>query len=150
MAILQGFAFRVLTSFVTFFSSSVYATATAVTAAATTTAVTTTGPSKENLATTFVGLVLVICVIFLLAKLLKRLQETSIGGKSSMKIISHLALGQKERVLVLDVNGKQIVVGVTAMQINLLMELDNPIIVKEKEVSFSSQLKNILRRNDAS
>lgn len=109
------------------------------------------GPSSQNFVTTFVALVLVVCLIFLLGKLLKRMQGNVMGGgKSKLKIISQLALGQKERLVVLDVNGKQILIGVTSMQINLLMELENPIIETERNLSFTSQFQQMIRKNDAS
>ena len=70
--------------------------------------------------------------------------------KSKLKIISQLPLGQKERVVVLDVNGKQILIGVTAMQITYLMELDNPIIETDNAGAFSSQFQQIIRKKNPS
>ncbi|WP_407331065.1 flagellar biosynthetic protein FliO [Enterovibrio sp. 27052020O] len=105
----------------------------------------------ENLATTFVALLVVIGVIFGLAWVLKRMQVPSLmGAKSGLKVISQLPLGQKERVLVIDVNGEQVLVGVTPHQITLLKTLDTPVAEPEQGPSFSSQLNQILRKNDAS
>lgn len=107
-------------------------------------------PNAEDLLTTFAALVLVICVIFLLAKLLKRMQGGSIGMQSKLKVISQLALGQKERILVIDVNGEQVLIGVTAMNITLLKSLDKPFPDTEQAVSFTSHFNKIVRKNDAS
>ncbi|KXF81310.1 flagellar biosynthetic protein FliO [Enterovibrio coralii] len=109
-------------------------------------------PGSESLATTFVALIFVIGLIFGLAWLLKRMQVPSMmGAKSGLKVISQLPLGQKERVVVLDVNGEQVLVGVTAHQITLIKSLDNPMTTQAPETSsFSSQLNQILKKNEAS
>ncbi|OEE68167.1 flagellar biosynthetic protein FliO [Enterovibrio norvegicus FF-33] len=107
--------------------------------------------NSQNLATTFVALLVVIGVIFGLAWVLKRMQVPSLmGAKSGLKVVSQIPLGQKERVVVLDVNGEQVLVGVTPHQITLLKTLDTPIAAPEQGPSFSSQLNQILRKNDAS
>lgn len=108
-------------------------------------------PDGQDLATTLGALVLVIGVIFGLAWVLKRMQVPSLmGAKAGLKVVSQLPLGQKERVLVLDVNGEQVLVGVTPQQITLLKTLNNPIEESEPAKSFSSQLNQILKKNDAS
>ncbi|PKF51785.1 flagellar biosynthetic protein FliO [Enterovibrio nigricans] len=109
-------------------------------------------PDGESLATTFVALLFVIGLIFALAWLLKRMQVPSMmGSKSGLKVISQLPLGQKERVVVLDVNGEQVLVGVTANQITLIKSLDKPMETSAPTTSsFSSQLNQILKKNDAS
>ncbi|MDD1792448.1 flagellar biosynthetic protein FliO [Enterovibrio makurazakiensis] len=105
----------------------------------------------ENLATTFAALLAVIGVIFALAWVLKRMQVPSLmGAKAGLKVVSQLPLGQKERVVVLEVNGEQVLVGVTPQQITLLKTLDTPMAEPEQSPSFSSQLNNILKKNDAS
>lgn len=103
----------------------------------------------QNVLTTFVALLLVIVVIFLLAKLLKRMQSSSMGSKSKLNIIGQLALGPKERIVVIDINGEQIVVGVTSSQITLLKSLENPFTDTQEVPSFRSQLNRIVRKNDA-
>ncbi|WP_188008887.1 flagellar biosynthetic protein FliO [Grimontia hollisae] len=108
-------------------------------------------PDGQDLATTLGALVLVIGVIFGLAWVLKRMQVPSLmGAKAGLKVVSQLPLGQKERVVVLDVNGEQVLVGVTPQQITLLKTLNNPIEESEPAKSFSSQLNQILKKNDAS
>ncbi|MBV7298556.1 flagellar biosynthetic protein FliO [Enterovibrio paralichthyis] len=108
-------------------------------------------PNGEDLATTLGALLLVIAVIFGLAWALKRMQVPSImGARSGLRVVSQLPLGQKERVVVLDVNGEQVLVGITAQQITLLKALDNPIPEPEATKSFSTQLNQILKKHDAS
>lgn len=106
--------------------------------------------TNRHFATMFIALVAVVCLIFLLAKLLKRLQGSSMGTRSKLKMICQLPLGPKERVVVLDVNGEQVLVGVTSMQITLLTPLKNPINEVEDAVSFTSQLNKVLKRDDGS
>lgn len=106
------------------------------------------GADGESLLRTLAALVLVICVIFLLAKLLKRMQGSAMGTKSKLKVISQLALGPKERVLVIDVNGEQVLIGVTSMQITLLKTLDKPFADTEEIVSFTSLFHKSVKKND--
>ncbi len=118
--------------------------------------------SSESLATTLAALLAVIGLIFALAWLLKRMKVPSImSAKPGLKVISQLPLGQRERVMVLDVNGEQVLIGVTAQQITLLKSLDTPMEKAESHPkaspktsdansAFSSQLNNILKNNDAS
>ncbi|MGF1707940.1 flagellar biosynthetic protein FliO [Enterovibrio baiacu] len=121
--------------------------------------------SSESLATTLAALLAVIGLIFALAWLLKRMKVPALmGAKPGLKVISQLPLGQRERVMVLDVNGEQVLIGVTSQQITLLKSLDTPMGDAKSDVkstnaspktsdansAFSSQLNNILKNNDAS
>ncbi|MEI8609651.1 flagellar biosynthetic protein FliO [Enterovibrio norvegicus] len=121
--------------------------------------------SSESLATTLAALLAVIGLIFALAWLLKRMKVPSLmGAKPGLKVVSQLPLGQRERVMVLDVNGEQVLIGVTSQQITLLKSLDTPMGNAEDNTkatnaspktsdansAFSSQLNKILKNNDAS
>lgn len=76
---------------------------------------------------TAAALIAVVLTMMALAWLLKRFQAHLQGNaKSSMKIVSTLSLSQRERVVIIDVHGEKMVLGVTAQHINLLKTLDNP------------------------
>ncbi|MFP2770594.1 flagellar biosynthetic protein FliO [Oceanisphaera sp. KMM 10153] len=71
---------------------------------------------------------LVIGVILLLGWVLRRLRGASLlGGSRQLKIVTSLALGQRERLLVVQVGEEQRLLGVTAQQISDLGKLEQPL-----------------------
>jgi len=76
-----------------------------------------------------VSLLLVLFAIVISAWLLKKLQ---VGGNTvnSLKVVTSLNLGSKERLVVVQVGEKQLLLGITGQQINLLDTLEEPIEVK--------------------
>ncbi|ATF09195.1 flagellar biosynthetic protein FliO [Candidatus Enterovibrio altilux] len=81
--------------------------------------------SHVNFTTMLAALLAVISLIFTVAWLFKRMKiPILMGAKPGLKVISQLPLGQKGRVIVLDVNGEQVLIGVTVHQITLLKTLD--------------------------
>lgn len=73
-----------------------------------------------------ISLVIVLAVIFLLAFVVKKLRITPHSQKH-LKSIAHLSIGPKERVVVVEVNGEQLLLGVTSQNVNLLHKLEKPI-----------------------
>lgn len=67
------------------------------------------------------GIVLV--VIFACAWALKRLRGLPRGGARVLAIVDELAVGQKERVLLLACGGRRLLVGVGAGRVSLLQEV---------------------------
>jgi flagellar protein FliO/FliZ len=76
-----------------------------------------------------VSLLLVLLAIVVAAWLLKKLQ---VGGSTvnGLKVVTSLNLGSKERLMVVQVGEKQLLLGITGQQINLLDTLDEPIEMK--------------------
>jgi flagellar protein FliO/FliZ len=76
-----------------------------------------------------VSLLLVLLAIVIAAWLLKKLQ---VGGRTvnGLKVVTSLNLGSKERLVVVQVGEKQLLLGITGQQINLLDTLDEPIEIK--------------------
>lgn len=71
---------------------------------------------------------LVIGIILVLGWLLRRLRGASLlGGSRQLKVVSSLALGQRERLVVVQVGEEQYLLGVTAQQISGLGKLDIPL-----------------------
>lgn len=96
-------------------------------------------------------LLLILALILLLAWLVHKtrvlggLQGMS-GGPASLQIVATLSLGMKEKIAVVQAGDKQLVVGITAQQITLLKELDEPLPVSQTEpVSFADLLKKAIR-----
>lgn len=95
------------------------------------------------------SLVLVIATILVCAWLLKKTRFTQFGS-SQLKIVSSLALGTRERILVVEVGSVQYLIGVTGQQINLLDKLDEPLTSPSKPAPghFASQLTRVLKSHE--
>jgi len=73
------------------------------------------------------ALVGVIGLIFGLAWLLRRLPGTGVRTGDGLRVVAGVSLGSKERALVVDVNGQQLLLGVTPAAISLLHTLEQPL-----------------------
>jgi flagellar protein FliO/FliZ len=72
-----------------------------------------------------IGLVVVLAVMALITWLLKRMVP-GVGSKQSViKIVGGVSVGSRERVVVLEVSGRWIVVGVAAGQVSRLANLES-------------------------
>ncbi|WBA08072.1 flagellar biosynthetic protein FliO [Salinivibrio kushneri] len=106
---------------------------------------------EVSIVTMLLSLGLVLGLIFALAWLLRRLKVPGLAQQGDgITIVSQLAVGQKERILVVDIHGEQLVVGVTATSVNLLKTLDNPLPTatpaSDKHSRFANQLSQLLNR----
>jgi len=73
-----------------------------------------------------VGLVIVLLVIFALARLLQRMNLVSTVSGQPMKIVGGISLGSRERIMLLQVADKHILLGVTPQSISALHTFDEP------------------------
>jgi len=73
------------------------------------------------------ALMLVIGLILALAWLLRRLPGTGLHPGAGLRVIAGVSLGSKERAVVVDIDGKQLLLGVTPGSISLLYTLDRPL-----------------------
>lgn len=82
--------------------------------------------AKENSSPDFLGmlasLIIVLAVIFLLAYIAKKLKITP-SSQKHIRTVASLSVGQKERVVIIEVNEQQFMLGVTSNNVNLLHEL---------------------------
>ncbi len=69
-----------------------------------------------------VGLMAVLGIIFVLAWLSKRFNIATPGGNSNMRLVSAMSVGQKEKLLLVEVEGEKLLLGVTPHQISRLKE----------------------------
>ena len=92
-----------------------------------------------------ISLALVVGLVVLLAFLYKKLQ-LKLPGSKHFKIISTLNVGPKERLLVIEIQGKQRVIGVTANSINFLFELEKPLPEEKLALDFHTQLQSFLKK----
>lgn len=83
--------------------------------------------SLGALGASLAALLLVIALILALAWLLRRLPGAALRGHGDLRVVASLAVGVRERVLVVAVGDQQLLIGVTSEQINLLHRLETPI-----------------------
>lgn len=77
---------------------------------------------------TLVGLAVVVGMIFALAWLSRRLSGGSLGNTKFMKILAVQPLGAREKIILVDVAGKQMMLGVTPGRIATLHVFDEPVL----------------------
>ncbi|OAJ34863.1 flagellar biosynthetic protein FliO [Piscirickettsia salmonis] len=76
---------------------------------------------------------LVILLIIGLGIILKRLQQRGFNRQEGIEIIATLAIGSKERLVIVQVGKEQVLLGVTAQHIQTLHVLNECIQAKERE-----------------
>jgi flagellar protein FliO/FliZ len=109
-----------------------------------------TTSSASQLASLLGGLVLILVLIYGLSWFVKRFSQGGFMQNPNMKIISAMPLGTRERLMLVDVGGKQLLLGVTATQINTLHVFEEPVVPTEKPQpvasDFSQKLMAILQQ----
>jgi flagellar protein FliO/FliZ len=97
------------------------------------------------------SLLVVVLVIMALAWLSKKM-NLGFPGNRAIKVVTALSLGAKERIVVIEVNGKQHLIGVTTQQVNHLLTLDEPLEmgnpVQAGGLSFQKILQGMSKKND--
>ncbi|MBH1592740.1 flagellar biosynthetic protein FliO [Stenotrophomonas maltophilia] len=73
------------------------------------------------------ALLAVLALVVGLGWLLKRLPGSGFRPAAGMKLVARLSVGAKDRVVVVEVNGQQLLLGVTAGSINALHTLSEPL-----------------------
>jgi len=96
------------------------------------------------------GLLLVIGLIFLLAWLLRRMQQLNTRGNQAIKLISSHALGPRERLVLVQVGSEQVLLGLSAGRITPLHVLEEPVHLPDAEPAnpeFAQRLMELLGRD---
>ncbi|MBF6621955.1 MAG: flagellar biosynthetic protein FliO [Pseudomonadales bacterium 32-61-5] len=96
------------------------------------------------------GLLLVIGLIFLLAWVLRRMQQFNPRSNQAIKLISSHALGPRERLLLVQVGSEQILLGLSAGRITPLHVLEEPVHLPDAEPAnpeFAQRLMELLGRD---
>ncbi len=77
----------------------------------------------------FLGLMLVLSLMFALAWLAKRMRLVpgTVGGQNAIRTLAVVSLGSREKLLLVQVGEEQLLLGVTNQQITCLHELKTPI-----------------------
>ena len=97
----------------------------------------------------FFGLAIIVIAIFAMAWIIKRTGYVNTRANGQLKIIGGLSLTQRERLLLVQVGEKQILIGVTPGRISTLHELEQSIDLSADEKpqtdSFAHKLQSLLR-----
>ncbi|MCH1556928.1 MAG: flagellar biosynthetic protein FliO [Pseudomonadales bacterium] len=75
----------------------------------------------------FAGLVIVIGLILILAMLFRRFGDQGLGTPGNMRVIGGLNVGQRERLVLVQVGEKQILLGVAPGSVRSVMAFDEPL-----------------------
>lgn len=103
----------------------------------------------QTLLQTLAGLIAVITVFLAMAWLMRRFTHGAGMGGNHIKLLAGQSLGTKEKLVIVDAGGQQLLLGVTAHSINTLHQFDDPIISSDsnKKISdFSHTLQALLKR----
>ncbi len=106
--------------------------------------------TNVDLAATIGSLLFVLVLIFGIAWMMKKMRVPGIMGSSGpLKVIKQMPIGPKERIMVIQVGEEQLVIGVTASNINLLSKLETPLKESKIEsVSFANQFSKLMTKNE--
>jgi flagellar protein FliO/FliZ len=98
-----------------------------------------------------VGLLGVLALIFGLAWLVRKVGPGAFAGGQSMRVVSVLGVGPREKVLLVDVGGHQILLGVAPGRVTHLRDFEEPVIDENSAPGgeFSAKLKHLLRQGSA-
>lgn len=99
---------------------------------------------------TLLGLFMVLGCIAFLAWLLRRTNRFQSSANGEMKIITSLALGPRQRAVLLQVGEQQILLGVTAQSVQTLHILETPLksstIKGDTNPSFAQKFQQIMQQ----
>lgn len=105
----------------------------------------------DHLGQITLSLVAILVVIFLAAWMLKRFSGYPGIASGHLRVLGAISLGQREKVVLLQVGKEQIVVGVTSSEISLLHKLEEEVEVEEMKPvmsgAFANRLQEALSRN---
>ena len=97
------------------------------------------------------GLIFVVVLIFALAWLFKRMGTGSFGLSGAIKILSAMSLGNRDRIALIEVGEKQMLIGISPGRVSTLHVFDEPVDLamgKENgQEDFASKLQTILSGN---
>jgi flagellar protein FliO/FliZ len=94
------------------------------------------------------SLLVVVALIVAVAWALKRFKITAPRGTGTIAVLDQLALGPRERILLIRVGGSQLLVGVGAGGLVALTPLANPIVMAPEAAApaFADRLREFMKR----
>nr|WP_260406729.1 flagellar biosynthetic protein FliO [Pseudomonas cichorii] len=108
--------------------------------------------SLALLGKTALALGLVVACVFVCGWVLRRIGSRSLVPGQIVRVVGSTNVGQREKVVIVEVRGKWLVLGVTAQQVSVLSEMEAPPVPSESEAvvmgnSFADRLASALKRN---
>ena len=99
------------------------------------------------------GLLFVIVFILALAWLMRKLGAVPAMSGQSMRVLSALSVGTREKVVLVDVAGQQILLGVAPGRVSHLQTFDQPVITQNSSAKplvneFSGVIKKLMQNNN--
>jgi flagellar protein FliO/FliZ len=82
-----------------------------------------------------VSLILVLLIIFVGAWLLRRFGRLASVADGKLSVLGAVSVGQRERIMLVQVGNEQLLIGVTTSRISTLHKLDAPINLNDAEQS---------------
>lgn len=120
----------------------------------------TAGLGRAALIQTVIGLGVVIAVIYALAWLAKRTNVGSMGRDKGLKVVSVLPLGTREKAVLVDIAGTQMLLGVAPGRVSTLHVFPEPVVSTSANAprdkssfetsDFAKKLNDILRQGTKS
>lgn len=108
--------------------------------------------SSSEISRMLIGLVLVLLIIFLLALAVKKLQRVNLVSSKTLQTLASTSLGAKEKIVLLKVSRRYLLIGVASGSINLLHDFGEEIpdgFDLEDKVSFASFFNSVVRKSQS-
>jgi len=105
--------------------------------------------SSGNLLVQFlIGFIIVILLIFILAKMMRGLQKVHPGSKGKLRILGAVSLGTRERAILVQVGKDQVLIGVAPGRVSRLHVIENMVPDEAdnavRDTGFANRLKQVL------
>ncbi|WP_020410463.1 flagellar biosynthetic protein FliO [Hahella ganghwensis] len=107
-----------------------------------------TGVEGGQIMQIFGALILVVLMILGIAWFSKRFTGLTPQNNQNLKTVAVLPVGSRERIALVQVGDRQILVGITPQQISTLYVLDEPLDLSQPGGEFARKLQSLLRRNE--
>jgi flagellar protein FliO/FliZ len=109
--------------------------------------------SASQLANLLGGLALILVLIYGLSWFVRRFNQGGFMQNSVIKMLATMPLGTRERLMLIDVGGKQILLGITAQNISSLHVFETPVITAtetniKNSSDFSQKLMALLQKKE--
>jgi flagellar protein FliO/FliZ len=94
------------------------------------------------------GLVVVVIAILLVLWLIRRFTGLGAQGRH-LKVVAALPLGTREKAVLIEIGGRQLLLGVAPGRVSLLERFEQPVVDIESGAGFGARLRDVLERKDS-
>lgn len=100
-------------------------------------------PSPLNLA---LGLLFLLALILGAWWFIRRMGGMAWHGTRACKVVAVLPVGPRERVVLIEIAGRQLLLGVAPGRVNLLHRFDEPVITAEEGGDFATKIRQVMQQ----